>query len=230
MQSTRPKNVPAHADKCLEAVVDSGFGHKISLGGAFGLLHYLDYRQTQDVDAWWHESTTPDERDAIVRIVRETLEQFGEVRVRTWGEVVSVELVRGSRKIFSFQVARRTAQLEEPRPAPWTDVLLDSFNDLVANKMVALVERGAPRDFRDVYAVCQNGLATVPECWDLWKRRLEHAGVSPDTQRARLAVQTHLARIQTQRPLTRIQDDDERAFAERARRWYKTELLDGLMD
>lgn len=141
-----------------------------------------------------------------------------------------VELLRGSRKIFSFQVARRTVQLEEPRPAPRADIRLDSFNDLVANKMVALVERGAPRDFRDVYAVCQNGLATVSECWDLWKHRLEHAGVSPDTQRARLAVQTHLARIQTQRPLARIQDDDERAFAERSRRWYKTELLDGLMD
>jgi len=35
--------------------------------------------------------------------------------------------------------------------------------------MVALVERGAPRDFLDIYTVCQAGLVTLEECWELWR-------------------------------------------------------------
>jgi predicted nucleotidyltransferase component of viral defense system len=30
---------------------------------------------------------------------------------------------------------------------------IDSFGDLVASKMVALVERGAPRDFFDIFTL-----------------------------------------------------------------------------
>jgi hypothetical protein len=33
------------------------------------------------------------------------------------------------------------------------DVLLDSFPDLLTRKVVALVERGVPRDLRDIFAV-----------------------------------------------------------------------------
>jgi hypothetical protein len=32
-------------------------------------------------------------------------------------------------------------------------VLLDSFPDLLTRKVVALVERGVPRDLRDIFAV-----------------------------------------------------------------------------
>jgi len=66
---------------------------------------------------------------------------------------------------------------------------------LVASKVVALVERGAPRDFRDIHALCRAGLTTPQECWELWRRRQQLAASDTDSARARLAVQTHLARM-----------------------------------
>jgi hypothetical protein len=129
---------------------------------------------------------------------------------------------------FSFRIARRSAQLEPPAPAPWTDVLLDGFPDLLASKVVALVERGAPRDFRDIYALCHAGLTTPEECWSLWRRRQQLAGSDTDSARARLAVETHLARIAQHRPLREIADPTKRAEAERVRRWFVREFVDAL--
>ena len=113
--------------------------------------------------------------------------------------------------------------------APWREKLrLDSFPDLVAGKMVALVERGAPRDFRDVYALCQAGLTNAIECWRLWEQRQQMAGEDTDHTRARLALLTHLARIAQHRPLAHIEDPEARRSAEELRTWFETEFLDAL--
>ena len=227
-QPRRPTHLPDHAEACLQALADHGLGEKISLGGALGLLHYLDYRPTHDVDAWWDASATAEDRRQVIRMIKMTLEPFGQVKTRAWGDVVSVELLRQGRVVFSFQVARRSAQLAPSTPAPWTNVLLDSFPDLVASKMVALVERGAPRDFRDIYALCQAGLTTPRECWNLWRRRQQLAGSDTDSARARLAVETHLARIAQHRPLAQIADSQQRVEAERVRGWFTEEFLNAL--
>ena len=100
----------------------------------------------------------------------------------------------------------------------------------LANEMVALVERGAPRDFLDVYSLCLAGLTTASDCWRLWRQRQERAGADADRDRARLAVETHLTRIVRYRPLETIADREERETAARARAWYRKELLDALMD
>ena len=230
MKPARPDHAPQHAELCLEALTRRGLGDRISLGGAFGLLHYHDYRPTDDVDAWWEPAATEEERQQVIAAIRAALEAEGQVRVRTWGDVVSIELLRGNKKTFSFQIARRSARLLPSQPAPWIDVLLDSFSDLVANKMVALVERGAPRDFRDVYSLCHAGLTTATDCWRLWRERQEQAGADTGRDRARLAVETHLARIVQYRPLDAIADPLQRQAAARARAWYRKELLDALMD
>ena len=230
MQPHRPTHMPDYAEACLQALVAHGLGGKISLGGAFGLLHYLDYRPTHDVDARWLPSANAKDRRQVIRVIEETLQSFGQVKKRAWGDVVSVELMREGRTVFSFQIAHRSAQLEPPAPAPWTDVLLDSFPDLLAGKMVALVERGAPRDFRDVYALCRAGLTTPQECWELWRRRQQLAGSDSDSARARLAVETHLARIAQHRPLGDITNPAKRAEAEQVRRWFVQEFLDALTE
>ncbi len=80
-------------------------------------------------------------------------------------------------------------------------VQLDSLTDLVASKMAALVERGAPRDFRDLYTLCQVGLVDPGQCWEFWSRRQVLAGAELDFLRAVLAVETHLTRIEHYRPL-----------------------------
>jgi len=228
MQPRRPSHLPNHAAVCLQALAERGLGEKISVGGALGLLHYLDYRATHDVDAWWDTSATAEDQRQVIHVIEMTLASFGQVNTRAWGDVVSVELSRAGSTIFSFQVARRSAQLEPSTLAPWTNVLLDSFADLVASKMVALVERGAPRDFRDIHSLCQAGLTTPHHCWDLWRRRQQLVGSDTDSARARLAVETHLARIAQHRPLVQITDPQRRAEAEEVRRWFLEEFLNVL--
>jgi len=108
-------------------------------------------------------------------------------------------------------------------------VLLDSFPDVLASKMVALVERGAPRDVRDIYALCQAGRTTPQQCWKLWRRHQQLAGSDMGSARARLAVETHLARIIQHRPLAQIHDLKQRAEAEQVRSWFAEEFLDALI-
>ncbi|MGB7620919.1 MAG: nucleotidyl transferase AbiEii/AbiGii toxin family protein [Terriglobia bacterium] len=228
IQPRRPTHLPDYSETCLQALVVHGLGDKISLGGAFGLLHYLDYRSTHDVDAWWTPSATSEDQQQVIRVIEAVLRSLGEIKTRAWGDVVSIELKRDERTVFSFQIARRSVQLEPSVPAPGTAVLLDSFVDLVASKMVALIERGAPRDFRDIFALCQAGLATPQSCWDLWRQRQQLAGSDADSARARLAIQTHLARIAQHRPLTQISDRQQQGEAERLRRWFAEEFLNAL--
>ncbi len=224
----RPRHFPEYGVLCLNALADADLGDRLSLGGAAGLLHYLDYRPTHDVDAWWAPGISSEDRGRVVAVIGAALRPFGEVRTRAWGDVVSVELVQEGRTVFTFQIADRTAQLAPSQPAPWVNVFLDSLPDLIASKMVALVERGAPRDFRDIYTLCQAGLTTPEECWSLWRRRQEAAHSDTDLGRARLAVETHLSRIAQHRPLEQIPDPQARAEAARLRRWFQTEFLDAL--
>jgi hypothetical protein len=144
--------------------------------------------------------------------------------------VAGVELQQGGKTVFSFQIAQRSALLEPPARAPWIDVLLDSFSDLLASKMVALVERGAPRDFRDIHALCRADLTTPKECWGLWRRRQRLTGSDTNSDRARLAVQTHLERIAQHRPLEQITDPGKRAEAEVVCAWFGGEFLDALAE
>jgi hypothetical protein len=110
------------------------------------------------------------------------------------------------------------------------ELVLRVVEDLVASKMVALVERGAPRDFRDIYALCQEGRVTGRECWRLWRERQQRAGSDLDPYRARLAIETHLSRIAQHRPLGTIAEPGQRAAAASLRNWFAQEFLDALVD
>lgn len=221
----RPTHLSHFAQKSLEALEDAGLAGCISVGGGLGLLHYLDYRTTHDVDAWWSPATTEETMREVVTCVKETLEEDGEVDINRWGEVTSIELKKEDETVFSFQLARRSAQLAESVRADWVNVPVDSLDDILASKMVALVERGAPRDFRDIYTACTGGLVTAEKCWKLWEERQKRSGSDTDVQRARLAVETHLERIALQRPLDDIEDDDARAEAATTREWFREVFL-----
>src|SRR5829696_3951203 len=109
MRPARPANLSAYAEEVLTALGESGLGHKLSLGGALGLQHYLDFRTTHDVDAWWAEAATPEDKTRILETVEAVLSARGEVRTRRWGEVVSLDLKVDGRTVFSFQVPVRSA-------------------------------------------------------------------------------------------------------------------------
>lgn len=229
MEARRPSRISEHAVTCLQEIAAAGLGRVISLGRALGLLHYIDHRNTKDVDAWWSDSVTTEEKEKVLASVEKTLASSGQVSRRSWGDVVSIELQSGSGPSFSFQIARRSARLQPPSPAPWVDVLLDALPDLLASKMVALVERGAPRDFRDVHAACQAGIASAAECWSLWRERQSLAGSDSGTGRARLAIETHLERIAQHRPLEKIQEDDKRTEASEVRRWFREDFFNAIL-
>jgi len=229
MQPRKPSRVGPFALAVLRAIADSGHARRISLGGAFGILHYLDYRETHDVDAWWEPDVASEEMEGILAAVERALSPFGRTERRAWGDVASIDLTREGKTIFNFQVARRSARLMPPVPSPW-GIPLDDLSDLVASKMVALVERGAPRDFRDIHALCGSGLATASSCWTLWRRLQEASGIEPDPARARLAVATHLSRIAQHRPLSGIAGAGKRAEAESLRAWFEKDFLDALPD
>lgn len=222
----QPKRTSRYATACLEALRGCEAAACLSLGGAFGLAHYHEYRNTNDVDAWWTESATEANRACVLERIRNALRPFGEVSSREPGDVVSIELEENGRTVFSFQVARRSAQIGTSQPSPWPPVALDPLDDLIAAKMAALVARGAPRDFLDIRELCRVGLASVDECWRLWRLREEKRGVSaPDGAIAREAVLIHLSRIERTRPLSGIADRVDRDRAEATRLWYKREFI-----
>lgn len=230
IQPQQPSNLSPYARTCLAALAEAGLAKHISLGGALGLSHYLDYRATHDVDAWWSETASEQERQAIVKTLASALSEFGRVSVRAWGDVVSVELFQNNQIVFSFQIAARSARLGESVSAGWIDVPLDSLPDLVASKMAALVERGTPRDFLDIYSLCAAGVITIGECWSLWKKRQTMAGSDADASRARLAIETHLERIALHRPLEKIADAKERERAQQVRHWFLDVFLKAKKD
>jgi hypothetical protein len=229
VQPEKPKRISPYARACLEELVAQGCGGLVSVGGALGLSYFLEYRDTFDVDAWWASAAQTDRR-RVVEVLENKLGQFGTVRTRAWGEVVSVELIVAGKVVFGFQIASRSAALERPLAAPWPEgLLLDSLDDLLASKMTALVERGAPRDFRDIYAVCQAGLVNPERCWTLWKRRGELAGEEVSPSRAQTAILTHLERIELHRPTRQIADTADRAQAERLRQWFREVFVHAAM-
>lgn len=221
-----PRQVSPYARACFDALAAAGLGRCISLGGAFGLAHYHEYRPTNDVDAWWREEVDRREKELVAEALATALRPFGEVRTRSWGEVLSVELAVKGETAFSFQIAARSAQLGEPRRGLWPgEIAVDGLEDLMAAKMTALVERGAPRDFRDIHAVCAEGLCSPAQCWSLWTERQRRSRENADLQRARLAVLSHLKRLELARPLAGIADSKAREEAGRLRTWFKEELI-----
>lgn len=218
--------MPPLAKECLIALHDAGLENHISIGGALGLMHYFEYRPTYDADAWWSEEVTTSEKAAVLEKLESTLAKYGAVRKRNWGDVNTVEVSSEGRTIFSFQIAHRSARIEEPIRAGWIDVPLDTIRELVAAKMVAMIERGAPRDFLDIYNLCSAGIVHPVECWKLWKMRQTLAGNDTSMDRARLAIQTHMERIALHRPLETIDDESARLNAERVRRWFSFDFSD----
>lgn len=221
-----PQEISPFARSCLDALAAAGLGRYLSIGGALGLAHYHEYRPTRDVGAWWRQPVNRENREAIIAVLGTTLGSFGNVRTRAWGDVVSVQLEQNGRTVFSFQIAERSAQLEEPIEGVWLGGLgVDSFDELIAGKMNALVERGAPRDFRDIYSVCEAGLCRAARCWQLWETRQRLAHEEADRARARSAIATHLSRLAVARPLEGIADAAQREAASRLRAWFEEEFL-----
>lgn len=216
----RPEHPDPFATAFLDRLKDRPEAEQFVLGGYFALKHYLDYRDTGDVDAWWRTRQDAQALAVAREVFAETAAQFGyTVRERTWGETVSLEALDGASKAFSFQVSIRSVEIGQPVPSPWGRFPIETLEDNIASKMMALVARGAPRDFVDIKEIVDAGLVSAPRCWGLWAEK--KPGIELDD--ARVRVQTHLARIAARMPIERLPIERREAAAQ-LRAWYRDEF------
>jgi hypothetical protein len=223
---TRPNSLPEIAERLLTRIAQEPLSSEVVLGGGIALKHYADFRPTQDIDAWWRESRNSDSLDQIVKAVTEVASEQGlDLKQRRFGATDSLDLhVAGSAaKVFSFQIAVRDVQLEQPLESAWTPILIETLRENIGSKMNALVNRGAPRDFVDIFEVVQRGLLRVQDCWRLWQAKNPQA----DFATAYTNVVASLERIGQKRPIATL-PDSERNAAERLRSWFRTEFDPGV--
>lgn len=220
----KPADLDPRAASLLEWMGAQPWAGRIVLGGAFALKHYLDYRTTHDCDAWWDRGATREERQRIVAEIRSALSRLNpaaEIRGEKWGDVDSLKVVEGGRAVFSFQIADRSVQMEPYIESGWGGVRIETLRDNLGSKMCALVERGAPRDFGDIYEAAHRLGWTPEDLWALW------CGKNPDRSTADAAglVRIHLEGIIARRPLASLADSGERDHASLVRAWFFEQFL-----
>ncbi len=220
MEPRKPEHPDPFAAAFLGRLQDLPEAEQFVLGGYFALKHYLDYRPTGDVDAWWRSREDSRALAAARDAFAHTAEEFGyTVRERAWGETISLEAYDGSSKAFSFQVSVRSVEIDQPIASPWGRFPIETLDDNVASKMLALVARGAPRDFVDVKQIVDVGLVSVARCWQLWTAK----GPGIELEDARARVRINLERIEARMPLERLPAERRNAAAE-LRAWYRDEF------
>jgi len=221
---------PADLDPLVRAMLESLRGNRhaatLVIGGGIALKHHIDYRSTHDLDAWWSAQSTAAEREETLAVCRTIVQTVAHVNnleyaERQFGDVTSLELhdPTSHQAVSSLQVAQRDRYLSAPVPSTWAPVQLEALADTLASKMTALINRGAPRDMRDIYVVCQAGLTTVEELWQLWQRT--HPGVRQAD--AALQIHRHLAALEARRPLASL-PRDAKAAAASTRQWLREQL------
>jgi hypothetical protein len=220
----RPAQLHPWADEILRALASHPESHEIVLGGYFALQHFLDYRKTNDIDAWWRDRANPQ----TLKVLRVVLEEFARryactLQERQFGETYSFELAEQRNKVYSVQIAVRSTELEPPVPSLWPPIMIETLRDNIGAKMNALVERGAPRDFIDIQRVVEAGVFTTAECWSLWSRKNHNGAIGPAKQKALF----HLTSLEARRPLDSLADANARKSAGQRRKWYKREFLKG---
>lgn len=214
-----PTSLSALAREVLDLLASRPAAADIVLGGGVALAHYLDYRVTYDLDAWWASSPTTSAEQLLTDVMQAVALKHGlTLAKRSWGETTSLELIDAERKIFSLQIAPRDRWLDAPLDAAWPPVRIETLRDNIASKMTALVERGAPRDLRDIHQVCHRGLMTVDECWTVYRAK----NPSRSARDAAAKVLHSIERLEMQRPLDTIATEAQRREAEAVRSWYRT--------
>ena len=217
VEARKPQHPDAFAVAFLERLQERPEAEQFVLGGGFALKHYLDYRDTADIDAWWRSAPDDEALNAAQEAFADAAARFGySMRRRESGRTTSIEALDGNRKVFSFQVAVRDVALDQPVASPWGRFPIETADDNVGAKMNALVNRGAPRDFRDIREIVRAGIASAERCWELWAAK----NPGRDLGEARREVQRLLAGIEARRPLERLPAGERQAAAER-RAWFR---------
>jgi predicted nucleotidyltransferase component of viral defense system len=217
MEPQRPSNLHPLTEELLDHLQNHPEASEIVIGGGVALSHYSQHRHTFDLDAWWKS----DPKEETIKLIRSVMQQIaqshGAFEENQWGDVISFNIKESSgQKVFSFQIAQRDQYLELPMTSPWAPILLETFSDNLASKMVALVDRGAPRDLVDIYELVRGDLISLEHCWDLYLQKRPEA----DPEAAKQQVLEHLERLEARRPLDSITNPEDQSYAGLVRHWY----------
>ncbi len=98
--------------------------------------------------------------------------------------------------------------------------MLETLRDNIASKMNALVDRGAPRDFIDIYEVVQTNLCAIEECWNLWQ--LKNPEISLTDAKDKLLQK--MMQIEARTSLDGL-PPAQRAIAIKRREFFKTAFI-----
>jgi hypothetical protein len=196
LKPRKPADLDSRIAALLEWMGAQSWAERIVLGGALALKHYVNYRTTYDCDAWWTPAATTQEKGRILSEVEAYMSRQNPqatILRQRWGDVDSVKILENDQAVFSFQIADRSVQLQPYQESGWGRLLIESLTDNVGSKMCALVERGAPRDFLDVFQVCgmcgsariRTGLSAMRLHWHgcIWKEL--NSGVRSKTSKTR---------------------------------------------
>jgi len=218
----RPTSLPKLAEEILDSVAQSSGATEVVLGGGIALKHYVDFRSTYDIDAWWRRDRDAQAIEQIKAAMQRVAEKNNlKLSYRQSGTTESLELSDQAtgQKVFSFQIAVRDVTLEDAVPSSWPPIAIETLRENIGAKMNALVNRGAPRDFLDVYEVVTRGLLTVEDCWHLWQAKNKSGSID----RAQQDVLASLARIEQRRPLDSL-PMQEKEKAKLVREWVRLKL------
>src|SRR5437868_1357627 len=108
-------NVDPIAEAILAELARHPGSDQVVLGGYFALRRHVDYRTTHDIDAWWRDRADAGVEDSIRQAMQKVAAHHGlTLGERRFGETASFELSGRDGRVFSFQIAVRSVQLEPP--------------------------------------------------------------------------------------------------------------------
>ncbi len=202
-------SLPPLARSILELLGQQEGARDLEIGGGVALWHYSPHRSTNDIDAWWLV-----ESDRARVAIQQTMEQVSaqnglELSHRSQSGYDSWDLKREGKTVFAFQVARKSQRVEAPGPVHWGQLRMETLRENLANKMNALIQRGAPRDIVDVAIVLKSGMLTAADCWSLLVKKRPDLSVLT----AQANILKVLNALEARKPLGSIADSQERTFA-----------------
>jgi hypothetical protein len=147
------------------------------LTGGGALVGYLGApRTTDDLDLF---TDLPEAFEQVDRLVGEVCREVGATArgLRSTPEFRRYRIARADESSVLDLVLDRVPQLSPDKDLR-DGVRLDSPTELLVNKLCALVSRSEPRDFVDVWFLCQQGLDREQALRDCARK---DSGVGPDT-------------------------------------------------
>lgn len=137
--------LPGKGWKVLDSLKDTLTGYQAIMAGGTALALHMGHRMSVDLDFF---TTTLFRVDSLVSAIRKTGQSF---RILAESEDHLVADIEG----VKFSLFRYEYPFME-RPSTYSGIEIAGVLDIAAMKIIAISQRGAKRDFVDLYIILQN--------------------------------------------------------------------------